>query len=813
MNLVHHTRLQGSLAVALAAAMVSGCGNAPEIEVMWEAGQYDSTHDACCHTFTIKGLTEKDMQDGWTIYFSQLPANMENVPDSPCNVEVLMANYFRITPTTSELPEDGTLRASYWSSAVKRHPLAPEGVAIAIGNGKPQKVKFRAIFPEIPDNGEEIYAWNESHKATVPDRFDIIPQVKELKKGDGRIVLGNGIVISDKTHEAEYLKEELRKAGINVLEAMPQDGEKTVAVVFAENEDDCGNPESYSIKAGEQEIMISAGNSAGLFYGAVTLSTIVRQGTPDEICTFEINDWPDLGYRGAMIDIARNFTTPENMKRMIDILAAHKVNTLQFHFCDDEAWRLEIDGLEELTSAGAFHGPYGDDKYLMPSYDGCFDPADKNSTANGFYTKAEFVDMLKYAASRHIKVIPEIESPGHGRAAIKSMEYRARATGDKSFLLSDPDDTSEYLSAQSYTDNVMNVAMESTYKFMETVIDALIAMYDEAGQELDCIHIGGDEVADGAWLGSPVCQNFMKENNMNSAADLKGYYVSRMVDICSARGLKINGWQEMAMHVDKALDPELQPHIMYSFCWNTIPEWGDDHVTYGLANRGYKVICSNVNNTYADMVHSHHPEECGHDWAGKVNEEMSFALQPFNIYSSMREKLDGSPMDLATAHVGKPVLKDSSMIGGVQTQCFAETIRSFDHLTSYMFPKITGVYERGWNACPAWGKLKGKAEKNAFEKDFRDFYGRLLYHQLPYLESCGIAFHVPRPGLKEENGKIYANAPLDGGEIRYTTDGSIPGSDSKLWSSPVEVEPGTVVKARLFLNGGTSVTTKITARK
>ena len=223
-----------------------------------------------------------------------------------------------------------------------------------------------------------------------------------------------------------------------------------------------------------------------------------------------IQDYPDLLYRGQMLDIARNYTTVDHLKKLIDILSSYKLNVLQFHFSDDEGWRLEIPGLEELTAIGSRRGHTTDEKdWLYPAYDGGYDPYAATS-GNGYYTREEFIDLLRYAAERHVQVIPEIESPGHARAAIVAMNVRYKKYIDtdpekaKEYLLSDLQDTSRYVSAQAYTDNVMNVALPSTYRFMEKVIQEIVAMYKEAGAPLTTIHLGGDEVAKGAWMGSPL---------------------------------------------------------------------------------------------------------------------------------------------------------------------------------------------------------------------------------------------------------------------------------------------------------------------
>lgn len=250
------------------------------------------------------------------------------------------------------------------------------------------------------------------------------------------------------------------------------------------------------------------------------------QGETLRLQAVSVHDYPDLLYRGQMLDIVRSFTTTENLKKLIDITASYKLNTFHFHFSDDEGWRLEIPGLEELTSVGARRGHTTDEtEYLYPAYENGYDP-NAPTSGNGFYSRAEFIDLLRYAAERHVQVIPEIESPGHARAAITAMKARyekyiglnpEKAT---EYMLHDPQDSSRYISAQWYTDNVMNVAMPSTYRFIEKVVREIKEMYREAGVPLTTIHVGGDEVAEGAWSGSPLCMQLMKRERNDTDARL-----------------------------------------------------------------------------------------------------------------------------------------------------------------------------------------------------------------------------------------------------------------------------------------------------
>lgn len=148
------------------------------------------------------------------------------------------------------------------------------------------------------------------------------------------------------------------------------------------------------------------------------------QESPYTIQSVFIQDYPDFSYRGHMQDVARNFIELSDLKKLIDILSSYKLNVFRFHFSDDEGWRLQIPGLEELTEIASHRGhTYNESECLYPAYNGDFDYQSKTS-GNGFYSRDEFIDLLRYAADRHVAIIPEIESPGHARAAIVAMKAR-----------------------------------------------------------------------------------------------------------------------------------------------------------------------------------------------------------------------------------------------------------------------------------------------------------------------------------------------------------------------------------------------------
>ena len=804
----------------------TGCGTSDKSEapvsLTWEMGASDIAPGYYENSFVLKNISDAPLPKDWTIYYSQLPRNVKQAGNPAVKVESVNGNFFKMYPTesfTSLAPGDSMRITFLCSYKLDRNSHAPEGtywVAATDGKeGKPFPVTLNALglpspesLPGYPD-AVKIYESNlRLAHAPALKQSDILPSVKKVTPAEGGVVLDGKVALvypDEYAGEAKLLKEKLSALyGLEIVGQAPV----TIALETLADKAKAVNDEYYDMVIG---IKISAATPHGVFNGTQTLLAMLKdKKAPYRLDAMSVEDYPDLLYRGQMIDIARNFTTADNLKKLVDIFASYKMNVLHFHFADDEAWRLEIPGLEELTAVGSRRGHTTDEsRCLYPCYDGGYDP-DASTVGNGHYSREDFIGLLRYAAERHIRVIPEIESPGHARAAIVSMKARYNRYKDTDmekaaeYLLSEPEDTSRYASVQYYTDNVINVAMPSAYRFMEKVIQELAAMYEEAGVPLTTVHLGGDEVARGVWLGSPKCRALMKEEGMTKPHDLAEYFITQMAGIMQRNGLKFSGWQEVALGHTEEAHRQLRTQAAGVYCWNTVP--GYDEVVYQIANNGYPVILCNVGNFYMDMAYNGHPDERGLDWGGYVDEAISFSMLPFSIYRSLRTDGAGDSVDLDKAEKGKTVLtaEGRKNILGVQGQLFAETIRSFSGVEYLLFPKIMGLAERGWNAYPAWEKLRGAQEQQAFDKALALYYEKISDMEMPYWAKNGINFRLPHPGLLVKDGTLYANTAIRGAEIRYTMDGSEPTVNSALWEMPVKCD-ASVVKAGTFYQGKASL--------
>lgn len=671
---------------------LAGCAADNEISAVWTEGETDPETGRAVHTLTIINAPEGT---DWAVWMTSNHIDSGMADGTEGMVELFHGCLYKMTPMERKGKD---LIVRYTDRPLQRHCWAPEGIAMEQdGKVTPLNVKYEFLpsenIPDFPYNQVETEVW------------DMIPSLKNVTPAEG----------------------------VTVVECMPQ-------VEFVDSD-----------KAGWYRIVldgtcsVQASDEDGAWYAQVTLENLKRNAGGNEIPNMVIEDWPDLEYRGFMLDISRNFTSKDNILRFIDLLAHYKVNVFHLHFGDDEGWRVEIEKFPELTTFGAYHefpyknedGEYVEENYLMPSYNGDMDPEDMSSSANGHLTKEDYIEILKYAWERRISVIPEFDTPGHSRAAIKAMDAYSERVGNDEFRLSDPEDRSEYCSVQYYRDNALNVALPSTYRFIEEVFDALIAYHKEAGVPLPAIHVGGDEVASGAWTGSPACLKIMEERGWDNIELMKSYYIENVLDIAEAKGVKISGWQEVVMDLEDHVYERLKKNLYSVNFWHT--GHAQEEYPYKYANDGVPVVLSNMTNTYVDFAYTPDKTERGLSWGGFVDERRSFSLLPYDIYRSVRWDDKGRMRDIASLPEGKTHLEVKENIVGVQAQLWTETVRCFDHVTSYVFPKVCGVFERAWNASPSWEGTT-IADDPSFLQELDRYYSTVVSHEIPYYEDMQIAY-------------------------------------------------------------------------
>lgn len=726
----------------------SNTGTAPSVKVHWSSENLpvDSTGvQYYKQTFAVTG----DLAEVERLCFNMFNRHMESLNPVDTLIE-LIPNYHAIaSPRFRQAnPGDTLIFEILTNGAMTATAYSPDGLHVLRSDGSTEAVEFSKFdisadpkyyataTDDLMPYGDAIYEINERISAAADvSPYDVVPSFKNI-----RLTGGESNV-------------DMSKIEFKTPSTPLEDGE-------------------YSINVADGKMTVTADKK---MWPRLEKRLTHLYGVGNVVLpNVEITDRPTLPYRGLMIDIARNYQNPEQLRRILDLMAVYGLNTLHFHPIDDEGWRVEIEQLPELTRVGSRHGYwFGSNDFLPQAYAGDGNPETSTGTANGYFTRQDYIDMLRYADNLGITVIPEIESPGHARAAIYAMKRRAADLNDSSLLLTEEGDTSVYTTPQAFHDNIMNPAIEGTYKFMEIVADAFIDMHNEAGVPLKAIHIGGDEVPASSWSGSPAIAELMKKEGLKDNKQIHAYFVNRIADILAEKGVQISGWQEIALRHSDEYNQKISPMVFSINAWSTLPVKGENIVVDDLAAAGYPIVLSNVEHFYLDMAYSYNPEERGLTWGGTTDEFTA---------------LHGYPSMLCNVPDAKIV--------GISGQVWAETIRNRANLETMLLPKMLGMAERAWNPDSTYTDA-------AFHS--------IILNEIPLWEADGLTYHVRQPGIKtvDDGTKFVVNSPYKDAVIRYTLDGSKPNEASK------EIKPGekvsigdaTHIRATLWLNGHPSPTT------
>lgn len=755
---------------------------------------------------------------GWAIYFNALLPRTPGSEKGGIVIEQVISELFRMVPAPSfpGLPPGQSIQFEYQTSLMGNVTQAPVGPYIVFDENPAKGYairNYRALPFERPDQQgrpprvltpEALYDRNAAIRDVPADSLPpIFPTPQSLRMKEGALRLRGLPAIAASTElaaEADFAAKYLapRFAG-----AVDKSIALTLAIGSVEGQ---RSPEAYELTVDAAGVRIVGNSRAGVFHGLQSLRSLLPAaqtgGAGVVLPAVHVVDTPRFGYRGLHLDVARNFQPKVTVLRVLDLMARYKLNALHFHLTEDEGWRLEIPGLPELTEVGGRRGHTLDSANFLPPAYGSGPDVDR-PFGSGFYSRSDYIEILKYAAARHIEVIPEVEMPGHARAAIKAMEARFRrlsAAGDAAaagqYLLSDAGDQSVYSSAQDFHDNVMNPAQDSTYAFIEKVVGELVAVHQAAGVPLRNLHMGGDEVPAGVWEKSPVARAYLQANGLSSVDDLWFVFYGRVEQILKRHGIPLSGWEEIGVRKTR-LDgrPTLIPNPGFAgrgwrtYVWNNVPGWGAEDLAYRLANGGYQVVLAPVSNLYLDMAYNKNPEEPGLFWGGFVDVDKPFDFIPFDYYRNAKEDARGDPLP-AGIFTGKDRLTDYGRdnIAGLEACLWSETLREEGRLDYMLMPKLLGLAERAWAPDPDWAREGDAARAEAlYQEAWSRFVNTLGKRELPRLDQEGwnLDYRIPTPGMKVVEGAVLCNLQLPGFTLRYTTDGTEPSAKSPAVRRPL----------------------------
>ena len=556
------------------------CTPSVPFSIHWEFNQNDITPGECEAYLTLTNTSKQELtHEDWKLYFNLMSLHPIYTEGDALHETEIQASWHSIEPTQTFAPlalgESRTFTLRYKGSAIREN-IRPEGFFLI------QNSKFK-INPK---------------PISIPCTYAPYTRPEQMKRG---IVTWEKTPYADGAYVFDYVErilgdKAMRRLGDEAKEVQPllpqpkqmtyADGVCEVAKAEIISRTDANMvKEGYTMIISPDTIRIEASDEAGVFYAKQTLK---QWG--DTIPCGRVIDYPDLPHRGIMLDVVRNYYPVDSIYRILDMMAYHKLNVLHFHLSDDEAWRLEIPGLPQLTDIGSKRGYTTDESdCLLPMYCGGWDD-EAPTTANGYITREKYIELLKYAGERHIRVIPEIDMPGHMRAAKKAM---GKLLTDSAF------DARVYKSAQNYTDNVIDVTKPYAVEFIDHVVTEIVKMHEEAGHPLTIFNIGGDEVPKGA---------LTKEEHQA--------FIDAVLEILKRYDLQPMGWEE----IDHFCQPE-SGAICYAWL-------NSESKPMQLAEAGYQVVIATASNLYFDFAYCNHHEEKGLSWGGYTDEYRSFDWQP-----------------------------------------------------------------------------------------------------------------------------------------------------------------------------------------
>ncbi|WP_240008469.1 beta-N-acetylhexosaminidase [Pseudaquidulcibacter saccharophilus] len=759
------------------------------IGVEWQAQKYvtENNHHYTEAAFIItnKGKLPINTND-WKLCFSSI-IGAKTLANSDIIIEPVAGPLYcaRFVNSSMQIPVGAsqTMRFEHTETVTKieKAPVAPyivfdnapnNGIKIHDYKTAPivrtKQIEGAAIGTSTIFTPQDIYIKNQNiidiPKSELPAIF---PSPKESETYDGELRLNGAptIIASPKLKTEAAFASKILKSSFNKDEKT-QFIKLEIAKLANQN-----SPDAYELDIDPKSGIKIIGNSpSGVYYGLQSLRQLLpnSQTAQYTLPALKIIDAPDFEYRGLLVDVARNFQPKEQILRTIDIMARLKLNKLHLHLVDDEGWRLEIKQIPELTQIGAKRGEGLWYKNLPSAYGSGPDINDPHGS--GFYTQKDFIEILQYGAKNHVEIIPEIEMPGHSRAAVKSMEARAfllkqkKSKDASKFLLSDPDDKSQYHTAQNYTDDVMNPGLDSTYVFIDTVISEIAGLYKKAGVKQNILHIGADELAGGAWEKSPIAINKMKELKLNSTNELWDYFYDKVTKSLIKNGFKIGAWEELGVKRENTypINPKFLERKPTLYVWNNLE--GSEDLAYRLANAGYKIVLGPVSNFYFDMAYNEDVLEPGHNWGGYIDLEKAYAFNPYALQGTDKEN--------------KVKLNDNAKanIVGIEAMMFSETMRDPARIDYMMAPRIFALSQNAW-----------ARHDNSDAKKWSVFANQLGKNILPQIDAQlpDFYYRIAPPGLMAENNIVSVNYQLPGFELRYTTDGTEPTINSQIVKGPI----------------------------
>ncbi len=577
--------------------------------------------------------------------------------------------------------------------------------------------------------------------------YPVIPRPNSLTEAKGKFIIGpkTQIIVTGNAAETNQVAEQLsQRIGTvsgrqpTILHTKAGSGNITFENIPGLAE------EAYELLVTPSDIVIKASAPKGHFYGYQTLLQLLppeifsssrQTGVELSVPACHIKDQPRFGYRGLMLDVGRHFFSVDFIKKYIDLIALHKLNTFHWHLTEDQGWRIEIKKYPRLTTAGSVRKESMKGHYRDQQWDG--------TPYGGFYTQDQVREVVAYAASRFVTVIPEIEMPGHAQAALAA--YPELGCENKKYEVG----TQWGVSEDVFCPN------EKTFEFLENVLTEVMDLFPGK-----YIHIGGDECPKTAWKKSAFCQELIKKEGLKDEDELQSYFIRRIDRFVTSKGRKIIGWDEI-------LEGGISPNA-------TIMSWRGIEGGIASAKAGHDAIMTPNSHLYLDYYQS-----------SPQNEPIAIGgyLPVEKVYG-----YDPVPSEL-NATEAKHIL-------GTQGNLWTEYISTPEHAEYMAFPRASALAEVAWTQA-------ARKDYKDFSGRLKVHFERLKHLGVNYGKGY---YDISMSTQKDARGlPVVKLSHMDKDlVIRYTLDGSQPNEKSLVFNSQagIPIESDALISGAAFSAGG-----------
>ena len=585
-------------------------------------------------------------------------------------------------------------------------------------------------------------------KVLTENNISVIPKPAhlEMKAGSFQFTQNTRFIVSDAAQKeiASILIDKFKKVSEFNLEFSTQVPKKDfVQFVVNEKLED----EAYKLEVNSDRVIIISKGNAGFLYGIETLRQLLPESieSSEKISNAEwivpnvtISDQPRYKYRGLMLDVSRHFFKMDYIKKTIDRMAMLKMNVLHFHLVDDQGWRIEIKKYPKLTEVGAWRVDQ-EDKH----WDGRYTTtADEKGTYGGFYTQEELKELVAYASTKNVEIIPEIEMPAHVSSAIAAypeLSCHERPIGVPSG------------GVWPITD-IYCAGKENTFQFLENVLTEVMDIFPSK-----YIHVGGDEATKTNWKACPNCNKRMQAEGLKNAEELQSYFIKRMERFINSKGKKLIGWDEI---LEGGIAPEA-----------TVMSWRGVAGGVEAAKQGHDVIMTPGSHCYFDHYQGPQNEE-PLAWGGYTPLSKVYTFDPV--------------VDTMTPAEAKHVL-------GGQANLWSEQIKTEAHSEYMIFPRLAALSETLWSP-------KESRNWEDFSARIVSMFKRYDFLGINYAKSAYLVMHDVQIDMDTKKVSLSLKNEFTNGDIRYTLNDQKLTDNAIKYSKPLIVDKTTTIHASLFKN-------------